>query len=142
MWKLRRVKMLARHMNLVSLTETKCNCIVKSGCFLLLAGHLIVKRGENMKLVILFLGLTFIVFTSNAVIASCICTCINGQNQPLCSSSIDIRPICPPKVCPIEPPSIAPIMRPVVPPIGTSNCWNEQVLNPYSGRYEWQEVCN
>jgi hypothetical protein len=45
----------------------------------------------------------------------CYCTCINGKNQPVCESAIDLKPICGPKVCPIEPPSIEPINPPTVP---------------------------
>lgn len=71
----------------------------------------------------------------------CICTCVNGVNQPLCTSPLDIPPICPPKICPIEPPSVEPIRPPRIPPIGTKRCWMEQVLNPYSGQYEWIEIC-
>lgn len=35
--------------------------------------------------------------------AACQCACVNGQVQPVCTSSIDIRPICTPRVCPIVP---------------------------------------
>lgn len=80
----------------------------------------------------------FIVSEANA---ECECRCINGQNVPLCSSALDIPPICPPTICPIAPPSIAPIQSPQVPPIGTQNCWQQQVLNPYTNHYEWQRVC-
>ena len=30
--------------------------------------------------------------------ADCYCTCINGKNQPICESSMDLRPICGPEV--------------------------------------------
>lgn len=73
--------------------------------------------------------------------ADCVCRCTNGQNVPLCSSTLDIPPICPPQVCPIEPPSVAPIQSPQLPPLGTQNCWQQQVLNPSTNQYEWQRVC-
>lgn len=41
----------------------------------------------------------------------------------------------------LVPPSIAPNRNPSIPPLGTSNCWQDQVLNPYTRRYEWQRVC-
>lgn len=74
--------------------------------------------------------------------ADCVCTCVNGRAQALCSSSFELPPICPPTICPIVPPSIRPITPPSVPPVGTSSCGPEQVLNPYTGQYEWQIVCN
>jgi len=73
--------------------------------------------------------------------AACVCRCVNGEVQALCSSAIDLPPICPPRVCPITPPSVAPIQAPRVPPIGTTICRQAQVVNPRTGRYEWREVC-
>ena len=52
--------------------------------------------------------------------ANCVCRCVNGSVQALCSSSIDLPPICAPQICPITPPSIAPIQAPSIPPIGTT----------------------
>lgn len=73
--------------------------------------------------------------------AACSCECINGSVQAVCSNSLDIRPICPPRICPIVPPSIQPIQTPYIPPIGTSGCRQEQVLNPYTNQYEWRSIC-
>lgn len=73
--------------------------------------------------------------------ASCQCTCINGQVRPVCTSSIDLPPICSPGICPIVPPSIKPIATPIVPPIGTRSCRLEQVMDPSTRRYEWKQVC-
>ncbi len=78
---------------------------------------------------------------SGVAAAACRCACVNGEMQALCSSSIDIEPICPPTVCAITPPSVAPIQVPRVPPIGTSDCSPQQIYNEYSRRYEWREVC-
>lgn len=89
--------------------------------------------------------LTLLLFTillvSNAANATCVCSCVNGQNIPICSNSIDIRPLCPLKMCPIVPPSIAPINIPRIPPIGTSQCKQAQVYNNYTGKYEWKQLC-
>jgi hypothetical protein len=73
--------------------------------------------------------------------ADCSCACVNGSVQAICSSSIDIEPICAPRVCPITPPSVAPIQMPTIPPIGTSHCHQVQVLNTWTHQYEWQQVC-
>lgn len=73
--------------------------------------------------------------------ASCVCRCVNGTMQPLCSSAIAVPPICPPTVCGIVPPSIPPIMQPTIPPIGTQSCRQAQVQNPFTGQFEWQTIC-
>jgi len=83
----------------------------------------------------------FILILPFKVMADCQCVCMQGQVRALCSSSIDIEPICPPRICPITPPSIQPIQQPRVPPIGTSTCTQKQVYNDYTSRYEWREVC-
>ena len=74
--------------------------------------------------------------------ASCECRCVDGQMQALCSSSIDIAPICPAAVCAIPPPAIAPIQAPRTPPLGTSECAPRQVFNPGTHQYEWRMLCN
>ncbi|MBM3512044.1 MAG: hypothetical protein FJX61_18190, partial [Alphaproteobacteria bacterium] len=63
----------------------------------------------------------------SAAEAACQCTCVNGRPRALCTSALDIPPICGPEICPIVPPSIAPINPPRVPPIGTQNCRQAQV---------------
>lgn len=73
--------------------------------------------------------------------ADCVCRCVDGQMQPLCSNTIDIPPVCMPTVCAIAPPSIAPITPPSIPPLGASSCSPRQVQDPDTGRYEWQRVC-
>jgi hypothetical protein len=32
--------------------------------------------------------------------ATCVCRCVDGEMQPLCSSAIDLPPICPPDCLP------------------------------------------
>jgi hypothetical protein len=73
--------------------------------------------------------------------AACECRCVDGEMQPLCSSSTDIPPICPATVCVIPPPSIAPIQPARIPPLGTSRCSQQQVLNPATRQYEWRSIC-
>lgn len=94
-----------------------------------------------MRAIIAVLLLTGLAISSTNTDASCVCRCVNGEMQALCSSSIDLPPICPPTVCPITPPSIAPIQTPRVPPIGTTVCRQAQVFNQRTGQYEWREVC-
>ena len=73
--------------------------------------------------------------------ASCQCRCVDGEMQPLCSSPIDIPPICPATICMLPPPSIAPIQPARIPPLGTSQCSQQQVLNPHTHQYEWRSIC-
>ncbi len=72
--------------------------------------------------------------------AGCTCQCVDGRMQPLCESSIDLPPICPPSVCPIGGTSLAPINPPTVPPIGTSSCRQARICDPF-GNCRWQQVC-
>lgn len=74
--------------------------------------------------------------------AGCVCRCVDGQMQPLCSSSIDLPPICPATLCSLTPPSIAPLPSTQLPPLGTSHCSQRQVLNPATRQYEWRNICN
>ena len=65
--------------------------------------------------------------------------CVNGEVEAVCSGSLDIEPICPPRICPIVPPAVRPIDPPRVPPVGASECRSEQVWT--GDRYEWVEIC-
>jgi len=93
-----------------------------------------------MKSFISFVILAGVLLTSN-VNADCRCVCVNGEVVPLCDSTLDIEPICPPRICPQAPPSIEPISPPSIPPIGTEDCRMEQVYNEDTGRYEWKKIC-
>ena len=73
--------------------------------------------------------------------ASCECTCVNGHVRAMCSSTLDVPPVCSPQICPIVPPSVQPIRAPKIRPIGTSECHQAQVLNPNTHQYEWRRVC-
>ena len=73
--------------------------------------------------------------------AACTCQCVDGQMQPLCSSVMDLPPICPPTICsPLPAPTIAPLMPPTLPPLGTSSCRQAQICDNY-GNCRWQQVC-
>lgn len=82
-----------------------------------------------------------VVFSSSDTEAACRCVCIGGELRAVCSSTLNIEPICPSRVCPIAPPSIEPIQAPRIPPLGTSDCVQRQIYNEQTGRYEWREVC-
>jgi hypothetical protein len=73
--------------------------------------------------------------------AACVCRCVDGRMRALCSSAIDIPPICPAAACGMPPAPIKPIERPHVPPLGTFQCERRQVLNPDTHQYEWRRLC-
>ena len=85
--------------------------------------------------------ITLLLLSSRPTYAACTCQCVNGTVVPLCSSALDMPPICSLTICPITPPSIAPINPLRIPPIGTSNCTMKQVYNNYTGQYEWKQIC-
>src|SRR5208283_5504113 len=99
------------------------------------------KKEEIVKIGLMlsafYVGLVVMILPASA---SCICQCVNGQMQPLCASSIDLRPICPPTICPIAAPSVAPIRPPTLPPLGTSSCHQAQVCDQF-GNCRWEQVC-
>jgi hypothetical protein len=72
--------------------------------------------------------------------AGCTCQCINGHMQPLCDSTIDLPPLCPPTLCPLESPSLPPLETPTLPPLGTNSCHQARICDAY-GNCRWQEVC-
>ena len=74
--------------------------------------------------------------------ASCVCRCVDGEMQPLCSSTIDLPPICLMTICSMTPPSIVPLQPTELPPLGTSECSQHQVLNPATQQYEWRSICD
>jgi hypothetical protein len=96
--------------------------------------------GEEIMRLILAVG--FVCLLTVPSDAACVCRCVNGEMQPLCDSSIDLPPMCPPTLCSIAPPSIAPIQPLGLPPLGTSGCTQQQVLNPSTQQYERRRVCD
>lgn len=94
-----------------------------------------------MKRILLLIAGIGVLLATGVVNADCRCVCMNGNVQAVCSSTLDVEPVCSPRVCPITPPSVEPIQRPRVPPVGTTNCVQRQVYNEYTRQYEWKEVC-
>lgn len=89
---------------------------------------------------LLFMG-AWLLSAAGPAAADCACRCVEGAMRAICSNPIEVAPICPPVVCPIVPPAVRPIEPPVIAPPGTSACAPQQVLNPATGRYEWQTLC-
>jgi hypothetical protein len=99
------------------------------------------RKGEDsMKYAAVLLGFSLGMASYDAA-ASCECKCVDGEQTPVCTSSMDLPPICPPRVCAIVPPAIPPIPPPQVPPVGTEKCSPKQVYNEKTGQYEWKEIC-
>ena len=99
-------------------------------------------RCVSMK-IFCFIAIWLIGFQMANANASCVCRCVNGRMEPLCSSVADMRPFCPPStLCPIAaPPTLAPLGPAIAPPVGTRSCAQRQILNPVTGQYEWQSIC-
>lgn len=90
---------------------------------------------------VIFGGAALGFMTASSANASCVCRCSGGENVPICTSTTEVPPICSPMVCPVVSPSVPPVQAPRVPPVGTQGCQMKQVLNPYTGQYEWKELC-
>lgn len=95
-----------------------------------------------MKQTLLVPILVLLAGWSSGALAGCQCVCMDGEVRAICSSSLDIQPICMPRVCPIAPPSVEPVQMPRVAPVGTKSCTQKQIYNEQTGRYEWKEVCS
>lgn len=96
------------------------------------------------SLVVIILALTLmvaLVLSTGRAHASCSCECINGRQVPVCSTFIEIRPICPITMCPIPPVSIQPGPVIQVPPVGGHRCYQAQVFDRYFNQYVWRQVC-
>lgn len=78
---------------------------------------------------------------TSAAQAECACRCVNGEVRPICTSAMDLPPLCAPTLCPLTPPSLAPLQPMQLPPLGTQSCRQVQVLNPRTGQYQWRTVC-
>ena len=87
------------------------------------------------------IAIVLVLFLVGSVMADCTCECVDGKVVAVCESSIDLPPICPPRICPLDVPAIEPIKSPRVPPVGTTDCYQKRVYNRYTGRYEWKEIC-
>jgi hypothetical protein len=94
-----------------------------------------------MKMILLLLTVFMsLVLVSNAN-ATCDCVCKDGQVQAVCSSKLDIKPTCPPRVCPKAQPSIKPSQPPKVQPVGKKKCIHKQIYNDLTHKYESRELC-
>ena len=75
---------------------------------------------------------------------ACVCTCVEGQNVPLCSSPVEPHPACPAKKCPRTtrmPQKTSPSINPTMPKPGSVGCRKIKIRNLRTGMYEWQTVC-
>ena len=79
---------------------------------------------------------------SGAAGASCVCRCLNGKAQPVCSSSTDIPPLCSATTCPMSTPRVSPQDAQQPKPAVKPGCTIRQVYNPQTGRHEWGQICH
>lgn len=75
---------------------------------------------------------------ANDAVASCTCSCNDGRVQAICTSSFDIRPICP--AVPCAPRIGASQVTPVGPPGTKGSCRDERVCDAFQ-RCEWKSSC-
>jgi len=78
---------------------------------------------------------------SGAAGAACVCRCLDGKAQPVCSSSTDIPPLCNTTACPMSPPRVSPQDALQPKPTVKPGCKIRQVYNPETGRHEWGQIC-
>jgi len=84
-----------------------------------------------------FISLSFI----ESVEARCVCKCVNGNVRAICSSTLDLKPLCSPTLCPMMTPKLKPLQPLTLAPLGTTRCELKQVYNSWTGQYEWKNLC-
>jgi hypothetical protein len=72
--------------------------------------------------------------------ANCFCEYNNGVLQPMCGSSLDVRPTCGAIVYPPERP-VAYTARPLLPPLRPESCQPAAICNRH-GLCRWRWVCD
>ncbi len=88
------------------------------------------------------LTLLLLVAVTSPARADCECACLDGLNQPVCSSDTDARPSCPDVVCTIAPPAVSEEedVEPELPP-PRRVCRDEMEWDPIFREYERVRVC-
>jgi hypothetical protein len=81
-------------------------------------------------------------FTGTAV-ADCVCQCVNGELAAICTGNVSVQPTCAPRLCPAVGGSVSMAQNRQASAQGASGsgCAPRQVLDPVSGKYEWQVLC-
>jgi hypothetical protein len=85
------------------------------------------------------LGLAAILALSAPASAMCNWTFVNGHQQQICDSTMDMPALRPLGLAPMVPPSLQPLQPLTLPPLGTSSCHMAQVWNGVS--YQWRNLC-
>ncbi len=86
-------------------------------------------------------AMLFVVAAAMPARADCLCTCVDGAVEPLCTSGFDVPPVCEPRFCPQPPPSLKPATYTEDRPEGAEDCDLKQVMNPHTEKYEWRVLC-
>ena len=90
------------------------------------------------------LAVAFFSFSFPATaVADCVCQCVNGELAAICSGNISVQPTCAPRTCPAPTANVSMMRNQTVSSRGGSgsDCAPRQVLDPISGKYEWQVLC-
>ena len=85
-------------------------------------------------------ALLLTVALSSPLHAFCVCRCVDGRLQPLCTNTIEVPPVCPVRICPPGPATLPPVVAPKLPPAGTSACRQAQICDRH-GSCRWRQVC-
>ena len=96
---------------------------------------------HNHYKILLVVALLIVFFFPYKANASCRCACLDGKNQSICTSVYEFKN-CPVMTCPFERNSYQPLPSQKLKPYGTTSCRQAQVWNSWTGRYEWERVCN
>ena len=73
--------------------------------------------------------------------AACKCSCVDGQIEPVCSTTSELPPACSARACTVKPTraSLVSLDKPDLSSKG--QCHESLVLNPQTGAYVPKKVC-
>jgi hypothetical protein len=102
----------------------------------------LVARRASLVTTAIALVLFFFAPTTTAF-ADCRCLCVNGELAAICTGNLSVQPTCAPRLCPAVGGSVSMAQNRQASAQGGSGsgCAPRQVLDPVSGKYEWQVLC-
>jgi len=74
--------------------------------------------------------------------ASCTCSCVNSQIEPVCTRASDLPPVCAPRACTVKPtPASLVANKSRFEANAAKQCKDTLVLNQQTGAYILKQVC-
>ena len=93
-----------------------------------------------MKTAAQLLAAMMVASLSSYASASCTCSCVNSQIEPVCTRPSDLPPVCAPRACTVKP-TRASLVADKSRLEAKGQCKETLVPNPQTGAYILKHVC-